>query len=255
MAENTFGSQSVTQTTTTTLESTISVTLHMPVENLKFVLQYLNPEQAAQLIKNQADEARKILQDGKKDISENQVHALNQQMTNSLENLIATFKEQICRPLQVDPINDSIETKLFKVRANKHIIAVLEDISSWLKVTLQKVSAPDKSIEEKVKEYEEIIRNLKIKIMQLKTDKISVKIESSDEDLPSHPKCADLKNDEVTKANEKQKLEKPHYKDEQTVSNGDQNGKIGNNTNQNDRTANGKNTDEHFDKLKNLKLS
>ena len=260
MAENTFGSQSVTKTTTaTTQESAISVALHMPFKNLKILLQYLKPEQVAQLIKTQADEAQKILEGGKKDISDNQVHALNQQMANSLQNLMAKFREQICQPLQIDPINDSKETKLFKVRANQHVIAVLEGISSWLKASLEKVSAPSQSVEEKVKEYDEIICELKIKIKQLQTDKLSVEIDSL-ESLPS--KHADLKNDQKVKENESQNYEISHSKDEEPISNGNQTSKKGKEANQEGKeanqegkTANGQNTDKFLPEFETLKVS
>ena len=255
MAENTFGSQSVTQTTTATTQESarsISVTLHMPFQKLKILLEYLKPEEVAQLIKIQADEAQKILKGGKKDISDNQVYALNQQMANSLQNMIAKFREQICQSLQMDPINDSKETKLFKVRANKHVIAVLEGIGSWLKASLEKVSAPSQSVEEKVKEYDEIICELKIKIKQLQTDKLSVEIDSL-ESLPS--KHADLKNNQKVKENESQNYETSHSKDEEPTSNGNQTSKKGKEANQEDKTANGQNTDKFVPEFKILKIS
>ena len=251
MAENTFDSQSITQTTTTSQESTISVTLHMPIKNIKLVLQYLNPQQVAQLIKDQADKAWETLKGGKKDISENQVEALNLQMASSLENLVMKFKEQVCLPLQVDPITDSRETKLFKLRANKHVIAVLEDISSWLKATLEKVSVPDQSIEEKVKEYDEIIRDLKNKIKQLQTDKLFVEIDSSDEHVTKPPasKGEDFKSDQKGEKNKKPKRELQNSKDGQPISKGDQEGKKGKKPNHDSKSADGNKEEEPLIKI------
>ena len=178
-AESSSGSKVVTQTTTSQ-ETTISVTLQMPIKNLKLVLGYLNPQAYADWLKKQASDIKKTLKSGK-DISEAQVEMLNHQMATSLENLIAKFKEQVCQPLKVDP-TDSKEIKLFKLRANKHVISVLEDIKTWLGVSLAKTSAPDQCIDDRVKEYDVLIKELKKKIKLLQTDKLSVEIHSADDD-------------------------------------------------------------------------
>ena len=247
MAENTFGSPSVTQTTMSSQESTLSVTLHMPITNLKLVLQYMDPEQVAQFIKDQADKAYKTLK-SKKEISENQVHILNQKMTNSLENLVAKFKEQVCLPLQVDPVSDSKETKLFKLRANKHVIEVLEDISSWLNDTLARVSLPGQSIDDKVKEYDDIIRDLKNKIKKLQTDKLSVEIHSLEEHKTKPPPSkgeADLKESgQSGEKNKKQRCEIQDSKDKKPISNGDYKGTKGKEANNKSKAADDKKKDE-----------
>jgi len=161
-------------------EKTVTVTLQTPVKSLKLVLKYLNVNEYVQWLKTEGSSIVKTLKSGK-GVSEAQVELLNEQMAASLDNLIKNFKEQVCQPLQVDS-NDLKEIKLFKVRANKHVISVLEDISSWLKATLEKVSAPDQPIDEKVKEYDGIIKELKKKIKLLQTDKLSVEVQGSEDD-------------------------------------------------------------------------
>lgn len=169
------GSQTVTQTTTAVQEETVTVILHMPVKKLKLALKYLNPYDYCQWLKSQTSTIKKTLKSGK-NISEAQVEMLNHEMAISLENLISTFKEQVCQPLQIDPGNDTKEIKLFKLRANKHVISVLEDISNWLTATLEKISVPNQCIDEKVKEYDQIIKDLKKKMKLLQTDKLSLDI-------------------------------------------------------------------------------
>lgn len=169
------GSQTVTQTTTAVQEETVTVVLHMPVKKLKLVLKYLNPYDYCQWLKSQTSNIKKTLKGGK-NISEAQVEMLNHEMAISLENLISTFKEQVCQPLQIDPGNDTKEIKLFKLRANKHVISVLEDINNWLTATLEKISVPNQCIDEKVKEYDQIIKDLKKKMKLLQTDKLSLDI-------------------------------------------------------------------------------
>lgn len=174
------GSQTVTQTTAALKEESVTVVLHMPVKKLKLVLKYLNPYEYGQWLKSQTSSIKKTLKSGK-NISEAQVEMLNHEMAISLENLISNFKEQVCQPLQIDPGIDSKEIKLFKLRANKHVIAVLEEINNWMTATLEKVSGPNQCIDEKVKEYDQIIKDLKKKIKLLQTDKLSLDILSPEE--------------------------------------------------------------------------
>ena len=199
-----IGTQTATQVMSTLQEKTIRVTLQMPVKDLKLVLAYLNPQAYAQWLKDQANNIKKTLKGGK-DISEAQIEMLNHQMAVSLENLITNFKEQVCKPLQVDPVNDSKEIKLFKLRANKHVISVLEDINTWLNASLERISAPIQSIDEKVKEYDAIIKELKRKIKLLQTDKLSVEIHSSEEDKiePPPPKPDLMESNQMEENQEK----------------------------------------------------
>ena len=192
------GLQTVTQITTTTTaqeETRVTVTLQMPVKTFKLVLSYLNPIEYAEKLKAQTHNIKKTLKMGK-DISEAQVEMLNHEMATSLENLIAKFKEEVCHQFEVNP-NDPKDIKLFKVRANKHVISVLEDINAWLSTTLEKISAPTQSIDDKVKEYDAIIKELKKKIKLLQTDKMSVEIHSSDEnfDVPPAKRGVLMKSD------------------------------------------------------------
>ena len=172
------GQHSITETTFQ--EKTISVTLQMPIKSLKLKLPYISPYECAQWIKTQVENLKQRLKGGK-DISEAQVDLLNHHMATSLENMIAVFKEQVCLPLQISP-EDPKDIKLFKLRANKDVIRVLEDINKWLIVSLEKVSVPNQPIDEKVKEYDGIIRDLKKKIKLLRIDNMSLEVHDLDDD-------------------------------------------------------------------------
>lgn len=177
--------QSTSQTVTqmekppTYTEKAVRLTLQMPVKTLKLVLPYLNPSEYAHWLKTERSQIKKKLKSGK-DISEAQVEMLNHQMAVSLENLITKFKEQVCQPLKIDP-SDAKEIKLFKVRAYKHVISVLENINLWLSATLEKTSAPDQTVDERVKEYDQIIKDLMKKIELLQTDDLTVEIQNSED--------------------------------------------------------------------------
>ena len=220
-AEGSSDSQGVTQTTFQ--EKTISVTLQMPIKNLKLVLGYLNPQTYAAWLKKQTSDVKKTLKSGK-DISEAQVEMLNHQMATSLENLMTKFKEQVCQPLKIDP-NDAKEIKLFKMRANKHVISVLEDIKTWLSVCLAKTSAPDQYIDDRAKEYDGIINELKKKIKLLQTDKLSVEIHSAEDNNPETPPPRPKDFKKSDKVGEKRRIDRfqtQHQKGADLMKAGDQ---------------------------------